>query len=100
MSDEILKDLFIVYLNEPIWIIIQMSAIDRCSLVEWLDDWVSFSKKKGKLSISIRDKCWLLGTRIYKTILFVPLFLRNIFINWSNLYIVKEDKFFQKQLKI
>lgn len=34
MSDEILKDLFIVYLNEPIWIIIQMSAIDRCSLVE------------------------------------------------------------------
>lgn len=100
MSHEILEDLFIVYLNEPVWIIIQMSAIDRCSLVEWLDDWASFSKKKGRFSISIRDKCWLLRTRIYKTILLVLSFLRNIFINWWNLYIVKEDKFSQKQLKI
>lgn len=100
MSDEILEDLFIVYLNEPVWIIIQMSAIDRRSLVEWLDDWASFSKKKGRFSISIRDKRWLLGTRIYKTILFVPSFLRNIFITWWNLYIVKENKLFQKQLKI
>lgn len=100
MSDEILEDLFIVYLNEPVWIIIQKSAIDRCSLVEWLDDSALFFKKKGKFSISIRDKCLLLGIKIYKTILFAFSFLRNIFIALWNLYIVKEDKFFQKQLKI